>query len=120
MKGYNSPEAGFSYQVSECLGSASNARGDEVKIWVEGQDIIMEHHGAIYNCCATVVIDFLDQRPVLKLIERETYPHSPPCHCLCPYDLSARITGLPPGDYRVEVWDEGQTRLFGSAWVTIP
>ena len=111
---------GFSYTVSDCLGSASEARGDEVKIWVEGQDIVMEHHGAIYNCCATVVIDFLDQRPTLKLIERETYPHSAPCHCLCPYDLSARIAGLPPGDYRVEVWNAEQTHLFGSAWVTIP
>jgi hypothetical protein len=121
MKGYNYPEAGFSYQVSGCLRSASRAN-DEVKIWVEGQDIVMEHHGAIYDCCAKVVIDFVDQRPTLKLIERETYPYYPsiPCPCICPYDLSARITGLPPGDYLVEVWDRDQTRLFGSAWVTIP
>ena len=115
MKGYAG--TGFSFAVSDCLGSASSARGDEVKIWVEGQDIVMEHHGAIYNCCATVVIDFVDQRPILKLIERET---GMPCHCLCPYDLSARIAGLPPGDYRVEVWNAEQTHLFGSAWVIIP
>jgi len=117
MKGYAG--TGFSFAASDCLGSASRANA-EVKIWVEGQDIVMEHQGAIYNCCAKIVIDFLDQRPTLKLIERETYPDSSPCHCLCPYDLSARIAGLPPGIYLVEVWDESQTRLFGSAWVTIP
>ena len=114
MKGYAG--TGFSFVVSECLGSASRANA-EVKIWVEGQDIVMEHQGAIYNCCAKIVIDFVDQRPLLKLIERET---GMPCHCLCSYDLSASITGLPPGDYLVEVWNEEQTRLFGSAWVTVP
>ena len=114
MKGYAG--TGFSFVVSECLGSASRANA-EVEIWVEGQDIVMEHHGAIYNCCAKIVIDFVDQRPLLKLIEQET---GMPCHCLCPYDLSARIMGLPPGTYLVEVWNAEQTRLFGSAWVTIP
>jgi len=119
MKGYAGTD--FSFAVSKCLRSASTANA-EVEIWVEGQDIVMEHHGAIYNCCAKVVIDFVDQRPTLKLIERETYHYYPsiPCPCICPYDLSARITGLPPGAYLVEVWDRDQTRLFGSAWVTIP
>jgi hypothetical protein len=119
MKGYAGTS--FSFAISGCLGSASRAN-DEVKIWVEGQDIVMEHHEAIYDCCAKMVIDFVDQRPTLKLIERETYPYYPgiPCPCLCPYDLSARIAGLPPGDYLVEVWNAEQTRLFGSAWVTIP
>jgi hypothetical protein len=119
MKGYAGTD--FSFAVSGCLRSASRAN-DEVKIWVEGQDIVMEHHGAIYDCCAKMVIDFVDQRPTLKLIERETYPYYPgiPCPCICPYDLSARITGLPPGTYLVEVWNRDQTRLFGSAWVTIP
>jgi hypothetical protein len=119
MKGYAG--TGFSFAVSGCLRSVSRANA-EVEIWVEGQDIVMEDRGAIYNCCAKIVIDFVDQRPTLKLIERETYLYYPgvPCPCLCPHDLSARIAGLPPGDYLVEVWNAEQTRLFGSAWVTIP
>jgi hypothetical protein len=110
---------GFSYEASDCLDSSGKAEGDDVEIWVEGHDISMKHSGAIYNCCATMVVDLIDQRPLLQLIERETYPQLGPCYCLCPYDLSARIPGLPPGTYRVEVWDESKTHLFGSAWVTI-
>lgn len=110
---------GFSYKASGCLGSSGRADGDQVEIWVEERDIVMEHRGAIYNCCATMVVDLIDQRPLLQLIERETYPDSSPCYCLCPYDLSARIPDLPPGTYHVEVWDESKTHLFGSACVTI-
>ena len=111
--------AGFSYEASDCLEASGKVGDDQVEIWVEERDILMEHRGAIYNCCASVVVDLIDQRPLLQLIERETYPQSAPCDCLCPYDLSARITDLPPGGYQVEVWNESKTYLFGSAWVTI-
>ncbi len=117
LKGYS--EAGFSYETSDCLASSGKADGDQVEIWVEGHDIVMEHRGATYNCCATMVVDLIDQRPLLQLIERETYPQGGPCDCLCPYDLSARIPNLPPDTYQVEVWDESKTHLFGSAWVTV-
>jgi hypothetical protein len=111
---------GFSYVASDCLGpSGGRADGDQVEIWVEEHDIVMEHREATYNCCATMVIDLIDQRPLLQLIEQETYPQSGPCDCLCPYDLSARISNLSPGTYLVEVWNEGKTYLFGSAWVTV-
>ena len=112
-------EASFSYEASDCLASSEDDEEDQVEIWVEGHDIVMEHRGAIYNCCATMVVDLVDQRPLLQLIERETYPQGGPCDCLCPYDLSARISALPPGAYHVEVWDESKTHLFGSAWVTV-
>ncbi len=117
LKAYS--ETNFSYETSDCLESLGKADGDQVEIWVEGRDIVMEHSGAIYNCCATMVVDLIDQRPLLQLIERETYPQSGPCYCLCPYDLSARIPDLPPDTYQVEVWDESKTHLFGSAWVTV-
>ena len=117
LKAYS--ETSFSYETSDCLESLGKADGDQVEIWVEGHDIVMEHSGAIYNCCATMVVDLIDQRPLLQLVERETYSQGGPCDCLCPYDLSARIPDLPPGTYQVEVWDEGKTHLFGSAWVTI-
>jgi hypothetical protein len=113
------PETSFIYEASDCLDSSGRAEGDDFEIRVEGRDIVMQHRGAIYNCCATMVVDLIDQRPLLQLIERETYPRSSPCYCLCPYDLSARIPDLPPDTYHVEVRDESKTHLFGSAWVTI-
>ena len=117
VRGYTA--AGFSYEVNGCLEPPERDEGEQVEIRAEGRDIVMEHRNVIYNCCATMVIDLVDQQPLLQLIERETYPDSSPGRCLCPYNLKARITNLPPGTYHVEVWGEGRTRLFGSTWVTI-
>jgi hypothetical protein len=65
------------------------------------------------------VVELVDRRPLFKLIEKETYPDNPPCHCLCYYEITARIEDLPPGTYRVEVWNEDETHLFGWAEVTV-
>jgi len=110
---------GFQYESSECLNSSDRGESEQVEIRVEGRDVVMEHRGVVYNCCATMVIDLIDQRPRLQLVERETYSESGPCRCVCPYDLKAWIRNLPAGTYDVEVWDERRTHLLGSAQVTI-
>jgi hypothetical protein len=110
--------ATFQYDVQGCL-PAPKARDDSLEIYVEGNDIVMHHGQVIYNCCADMVVDLVDERPLLKLIERETFEYYP-CPCLCPYNISARIPNLPPGDYQVEVWNEDQSNLYGWAEVTVP
>jgi hypothetical protein len=115
----NFPRPSFEYNVGECLPSAT-AKDAQVEIYVEGNDVVVNHYNAIYNCCAVIVVDFSDERPLLKLIERETFPGGFPCPCICPYDINARIADLPPGDYRVEVWNEDQSHRYGWANVTIP
>jgi parallel beta-helix repeat protein len=117
----NFPASGFEYDVSGCLGRPGIQEDDTIEIFVEGYDIVMHHHNAVYNCCAAIVVDLIDERPLLKLIERETYPEGyPPCPCMCTYDIRARIPNLPPGTYRVEVWNEGQSHCYGWAEVTVP
>jgi hypothetical protein len=112
-------QAGFSYEVGECQETLAALTNDQVEIWVEGNDILMRHTDALYNCCAEIVVELVDRRPLFKLIEKETHPNNPPCHCLCYYEITARIEDLPPGTYRVEVWNEDETHLFGWAEVTI-
>ena len=115
----NSLATSFGYDVQGCL-TPTTTTNDWVEIYVEGDAIVMHHYNVTYNCCAVIVVDFIDERPLLKLIEREAYPGAlPPCFCLCPYDVNVRISNLLPGNYRVEVWNEDQSRCCGWAEVTI-
>ncbi len=114
----DSPATGFEYDVQGCP-SLTTTTDDLIDISVAGNDIVVHHSNATYNCCAAIVVDFVDDRPLLKLIERETYPGGYPCFCTCPYDISARIPNLPPGDYQVEVWNWDQSHRYGWAEVTV-
>ena len=115
---YPSEAEPFTYQVSTCQGSS--ARGPaRIEIWVEGHDILMAHHEASYNCCARIGVYLEDQRPLLKLIEQESYPDSQPCRCVCPYEITARIADLPLGTYRVEVWNGAAEQRLAQAEVTV-
>ena len=111
-------ESGFTYQASACLGTAARAPGT-VEIRVEGRDIVMEHLDAAYNCCAQVAVYLEDARPLFKLIEQEEYPDGPACRCLCAHNLGARIANVPPGRYRVEVWNGAVNELLAKFEVTV-
>jgi YVTN family beta-propeller protein len=106
-----SEEEPFTYQASTCLGQPTFGP-EQINIWVEGHDIVMAHHGAIYNCCAQMVIYLEEHAPLFKLIEMEEYPDSGACFCLCPYQLGARIANLAPGTYRVQVWNGVEQKLL--------
>jgi nitrous oxidase accessory protein NosD len=108
----------FRYDVTGCLRPAAT-HDHHVEIYVENNDIVVHHYNAIYNCCAVIVVDLVDERPLLKLVESETFP-GPPCDCMCPYNINARIPDLPSGNYRVEVWNASQSLCYGRAEVEIP
>jgi len=120
----NSSRPSFHYSVSGCERplryAGHHSTGDEIHIWVEEKDILMRHDGAIYNCCAVVMVTLERQRPLLKLVELETYPTSEPCRCVCAWDISAHISNLAPGIYQVEVWNGMEPKLLARVEVTIP
>jgi len=100
----------FNYQSGVCQGPTpadvqSVEPGADIRIWAEGHDVHMAHANARYNCCAQMAVYLEDHNPLFKLIEQEAYPDTPPCRCICSYPLSARIANLPPGSYRVQVWN---------------
>lgn len=122
----------FTYQASTCQGVTTSsvqsaAPSADIRIWVEGHDIVMQHHAAPYNCCAQMVVYLEKQSPlgggdepkVLRLIEQEEYPDSLPCRCICSYELGARIANLPVGTYRVQVWNGAAQQLLSERVVTI-
>lgn len=109
----------FTFSVSECRGFTT-ATNDRIQVEVQDRDIVVTHTNAVYNCCAEIVVDLVDERPLFKLIEREAYLQGAPCHCTCPYDISARILDLPPGHYQVEIWNWNQSHLYGQADVIVP
>ncbi len=99
--------------------AAARLDGGSVRIGVEGDDLVMFHEDAVYNCCAVIVVELEDRRPLLKLVERETYPTGGPCRCVCTWDISARVSDLPPGTYQVEVWDGMRPELLARAEIVI-
>jgi nitrous oxidase accessory protein NosD len=109
---------GFRYDVTGCLRTAAT-NNHHVEIYVEENDIVIHHYNAIYNCCAVIVVDLVDERPLFKLIEGEAFL-GPPCDCMCLYNISARIPHLPSGKYRVEVWNSSQSLCYGWAEVEVP
>jgi YVTN family beta-propeller protein len=115
---YPPEEEPFTYQASSCLGEPTRAP-ERIDIWAEGHDIHMAHQDAAYNCCAQMVVYLEDSRPLLKLVEQETYPDSSPCRCLCTYQLGARMTNLPPGIYQVQVWNGAAGILLGEKEVRV-
>ncbi|MBM4431903.1 MAG: c-type cytochrome, partial [Chloroflexi bacterium] len=111
-------EEPFSYQAGTCLSQPTRGPA-RIEIRVEGHDIVMAHHGAIYNCCAQMAIYLEDWSPLFRLIEMEEYPDSEPCRCECPYQLGARFANLPPGTYTVQVWDGTTDTLLAEQRVRV-
>ena len=115
---YPAEDEPFTYAASTCLSQPTRGPA-RIDIRVEGHDIVMAHDGAIYNCCAQMVIYLQDRSPLFKLVEQEEYPDSEPCRCLCPYQLGARIANLPAGTYGVQVWDGTTDTLLAEERVTV-
>ena len=116
---YAPEEGSFAYQASGCLGT-TRGEAERIDIWVEGSDIVMAHYGAVYNCCARVVVYHENQKPLLQFVEREEYHDSEPCRCLCPYNLGARLSHVSPGVYQVQVVNGATGAVLIEQMVTIP
>ena len=115
---HSADEEHFTYQSSSCTGEPTREPG-RIEIHVEGSDIVMAHHDAVYNCCARVVVYVEDKRPLIEFIEQEEYHDSEPCRCLCTYELAARLSNLPAGQYTVQVWNGAAQSLVAEETVVV-
>jgi len=76
---------------------------DVVTFWVTDGVLHMQHENAEYNCCADdIEISLLVAGVVVHLEEQEILLQVP-CPCLCCYEPTATVVGLPPGTYTVEL-----------------
>jgi len=56
-----------------------------------------------FNCCGTLVLDStLREGDILAIVATNT---GNSCRCMCPYDLSGRLTNLPAGTYRLQIYE---------------
>lgn len=96
------------HSVSGCKEPGGpNDDADSERLIAEVVDckLIVRHMDAVYNCCIKdiqVSVTVSDQ--LIDLYETEIL--YAPCDCLCPYDITTEIFGLPPGVYTVQVRSE--------------
>lgn len=93
----------LTYTVSACQ---EHVAVEDLPSWARVEVIATE--GAIrvqqnlsYVCCATVQLELEQADNVLKIVETNV---GEMCRCMCGYVVDARIEGLRPGRYTVQVW----------------
>jgi len=76
----------------------------------------VSHYNAYYNCCQKITMELEQQDSLLRFVE---HPGGDLCHCMCYFDLGADVTGLDPGAYIIQIWDEDGSVLFGQVEVIV-
>jgi hypothetical protein len=100
---------------SGCHDNPTYPDPDSVIIIVSGNDIIVLHMDAFYNCCYEITVEIVQEGNVFNLYEQES---GEPCYCLCYFDITTTIYDLEPGTYTINVYNaEGE--YVGGGTVTI-
>jgi len=92
---------------SGCMGESSNRRDDvplaktagTLRLEVDGDDLLVFHDGAYYQCCLEYEVEFLVG--VDNVITGFEFDVGELCDCYCPFDLSSTVFDLPAGEYTV-------------------
>ncbi len=84
--------------------------------------IVMHHREALFNCCAYLEIEVVQDAFEVGIFEWEMF-EAGPCYCLCCFAADATVSGLNPGDYAVSLWkvhdnfDGTWTHEFVDTWI---
>lgn len=78
--------------------------------------IFVRHENAERNCCTQLTLRVESQQFVVDFFEGEAEPF---CVCTCCFDLRYQAHDFPAGHYRVRVWDESGSVLYGEAEVDV-
>lgn len=110
------------FSNGECQREQAQARAysseePKVEIITDGLLVMINHKNAMFNCCLdTILVDLAQEENLLILTEAEIATH--PCHCICPYEVSASLEVSLPGQYQVEIWAEESLIWAGDVTVT--
>lgn len=100
---------------SDCYDNPTYSDPDSIIITVSGNDIIVLHKDAFYNCCVEILVEVVQNGNVFNLYEHESGDH---CYCMCYFDITTTIYDLAPGTYTTNVYNaEGE--FVGGGTVTI-
>lgn len=78
--------------------------------------IFVLHANAERNCCSQLTLTVSTREFTVDLFEGEAEPY---CHCMCCFDLRYEAHGFAAGRYRVRVWNESGSELYGETTVDV-
>lgn len=70
-----------------------------------GNDLIIQHLNAFYNCCIEYAVDY--QIENFDITAHETDTANTPCFCDCYFNLKSILFDMPEGLYTVTLIDMG-------------
>ena len=116
-------QAHFSYTLTGCdpnIPMAELASWAGVEIQARNGVIHVQQRIA-YVCCADIRVSLEQEGSTLRVIERN---EGEVCRCMCGYQATMEISGLPAGRYQVQVWgveypDVHPLELLGEATVDL-
>lgn len=98
------------------MGEERRAPEGSILCQIRSDTLSVTHQDAFYQCCLEAKILVHKSGYTLDIVE---YDVGQSCDCMCTFDLTTHIVGLPPGAYHVQVW--GETGQFcGECVTTIP
>jgi hypothetical protein len=100
---------------SDCYQNPSYPEPDSIIITVSGNDIIVVHKDAFYNCCFEISVEVVEDGNVFNLYEQTS---GDPCYCMCYFDVTTTIYDLEPGTYTINVYN-ADGEYVGGGTVTI-
>lgn len=83
------------------------SRDDTVIFSSSGDTILVTHQDAFYNCCSEIAVNVVQTATGFDLFERDTSEEA--CKCMCDFDITTLISGVPQGSYVIRVFD-----IYGS------
>jgi len=95
------------YDFTGCKAAPSIAQAENVNWVYDDGALTVNHIDAFYNCGAEIdgfIVQFHQTGDTLRLFELNMMRMG--MYCMCYYDLSATISGLPPGAYFLEIWGQ--------------
>ncbi len=96
----------YSTSQSDCFDNPTYPEPDSIIITVSGNDIMVLHKDAFYNCCFQISVEVVQDGNVFNLYENES---GDPCYCMCYFDITTTIYDVEPGTYTINVYDaEGE------------
>jgi hypothetical protein len=94
----------INYSADGCLGESTSSDSPEISYDYTGGVLYFLHHNAFFNCVADLIVEFAKVGDTLRLTERNVATEF--AYCMCYFDITAEIAGLPPGSYVAEVYEK--------------
>jgi hypothetical protein len=89
---------------SDCLGSLSTSLSEDIEYLYQDGILTMSHHNAIHNCALDLQMEFEMAGDTLRFYEINV--ETDLLRCECPFDISADVAGVQPGEYLIEVYQQ--------------